>query len=292
MRMDRAFLVPYLENVFVMELALNYVRDEKSACCRRAAEVESQVRKVKQPQNEPRQQTWYGIGAFFGYTLTIGGAVMCLGALIGAVDSASMGIWVFSFLLGLAWLLPAIRDKRRTEEANQAIDARNEAKHAEFEKSYRQLVINAKTIISTCNAQAVIWGEKEKEVEAALRQVYSVNIIPSKYRDIYAAAYLYDWFSTGRSDDLDMALNTFVLEQVKDRLDTIIRNQCAMILNQRIMIANQRQAMDQAEHHNAMLMDKLDQFEASNEERNMYLSMIEVNTAVDAFFAAAEYLRK
>ena len=64
-----------------------------------------------------------------------------------------------------------------------------------------------------------------------------------------------------------------------------------MILNQRIMIANQNKSIEQQERHNQVLRSKLDRIQASNEERNMYLGMIEANTRADAFFSAATYLK-
>ena len=63
------------------------------------------------------------------------------------------------------------------------------------------------------------------------------------------------------------------------------------LINQRIMIANQNKSMEQRERHHRALMSKLDEIQATNEERNCYLQMIEANTAVDSFFAHASYLR-
>lgn len=132
---------------------------------------------------------------------------------------------------------------------------------------------------------------ERNKVAALLRNAYSANIIPRQYRDIYPAVYLYDWFSTSRATDLDMALNMFVLEQIKDKLDKIIRNQSEIILNQSIMMANQQQALDQQERNSYIMRSKLDRIATSNEERNMYLSMIESNTATTAYFATVDYIK-
>lgn len=141
--------------------------------------------------------------------------------------------------------------------------------------------------------KAISKYKTERDKVAALRQnAYSANVIPRQYRDIYAAVYLYDWFSTSRATDLDMALNMFVLEQIKDKLDRIIQNQSEMILNQYIMMANQQQALDLQERNSYIMRSKLDRIAASNEERNMYLSMIESNTATTAYFATADYIKK
>lgn len=47
-----------------------------------------------------------------------------------------------------------------------------------------------------------------------------------------------------KADDLDMVLNTFVLEQIKAKLDVVIQQQSEAILNQRIMLANQEKTME------------------------------------------------
>ena len=131
--------------------------------------------------------------------------------------------------------------------------------------------------------------ERVKEV---LRRVYYANIIPGHYRNMYAAVFLYDWFSTGRSDDLDMALNMFVLEEIKEKLDRIIKNQEEIILNQYLQLAEQRRTLELQEEHAAMMESKLNQINASNDERNTYLAMIESNTAVTAYFTTANYLTR
>lgn len=130
-----------------------------------------------------------------------------------------------------------------------------------------------------------------KHTQRLLDDAYRVNIIPTHYRNKYAALFLYDWFNTGGSDDLDMALNMFVLEEIKEKLDMIIRNQSTIILNQRIMQAQQQKTIEQQNEHNRLMRNKLDQLCISSQEHNRYLSMIESNTAATAYFAAADYLK-
>lgn len=132
---------------------------------------------------------------------------------------------------------------------------------------------------------------ERNKIAKALNEVYAANIIPSHYRDMYAAVYLYDFFSTSRSDDLDMALNTYVLEQIKDKLDVIIEKQHTSILNQRLILANQQRSLEEQRAHNAYMRQKIYQIASSIEEQNQYLAMVESNPAATAYFAAANYLR-
>ena len=130
-----------------------------------------------------------------------------------------------------------------------------------------------------------------KTVQSIINEVYGANIIPRYYRNKYVAVYLYDFFSTSRSNDLDMALNIFVLEQIKDRLDVIIETQQEQILNQRMIMANQRKSIEEQREHNAHMRKKACRIAADVEEQNQYLAMIESNTAATAYFAAANYLK-
>ena len=128
-------------------------------------------------------------------------------------------------------------------------------------------------------------------IDALLDRLYSANIIPTMYRDSYAAVYLYDWFSTGNSDNMDHALSMYVLEQIKSRLDRIIDNQSQMILNQSIMMANQVRSMEQRKQYENQMKMKLNRLQTTADEQLRYTRMIEANTAVLTFFANADYLK-
>lgn len=148
-----------------------------------------------------------------------------------------------------------------------------------------------KQYIPAYEEELAYYKQERRRVKRLLNQVYDVNIIPGRYRDSYVAMYLYDWFGTSQADDLDMALNTLVLEEIKERLDTLISYQSQSILNQRMILANQQRAYNEQQRHNSLMRAEANRIAASNEERNIYLSMIESNTAATAYFAAAEYLK-
>ena len=109
---------------------------------------------------------------------------------------------------------------------------------------------------------------------------------------MYVAVYLYDWFSTSMADDLDMALNMYVLEEIKDRLDQIIDMLYESLVNQRMMLNNQMKTLEQQEQYHTDMIDKLNRLQLSAAEHSAYLGMIEANTSAMAYFSAAEYIRK
>lgn len=73
-----------------------------------------------------------------------------------------------------------------------------------------------------------------------LARAYEVNLIPLQYRTPRCIFYLYNWFNAGTSDDLSIALNTFMHED-GERLDNLVARQGKVILKQRIALARQMQ---------------------------------------------------
>ena len=106
-----------------------------------------------------------------------------------------------------------------------------------------------------------------------------------------AMVYLYDWFSQSGEDDLGLALNTFVLEQTKDKLDMIIRNQGDIILNQQMQLSLQMQSNKEQENHFRMMENKVKQLEMEDEERNKNLDMIARTNESVLWYARQDYIR-
>ena len=280
---NREFLVPYLRDVCALQLALNKLRG-------RLAELEYQKRRLEQgvyscnKPNEPYYDSENGI-----FLLVLGIFTSLLSILIFRVDLDLFG-WFFLFG-GLIEIISGVVKYSNVSQEN-----------FQKEKAYKdQLAVYQQT--QTKNSQAkqsipAIENEMRqcrleiKRANDALTKVYCANVVPSHYRKMYAAVFLYDWFSTGQSDDLDMALNMFVLEEIKEKLDRIIANQETIILNQYLQLAEQRSSMELQKEHTAMLENKLNQINASNEERNTYLAMIDSNISTIAYFSAANYITR
>lgn len=289
-RYDREFLVPYLEDICALHLSkqrLNGMilasRDETSRINLTA------LRSVTAPKLEKYKTDTDGVGLGGGFV-----GVLCLLAVVPSVFAAlifDMSILIVSLILLVIGMTMSSRYRDAKDVVNAEIKERNDEKEREHALAEMAALIAVKPQVEAVERRIKVYEEEIRKVDMLLEQLYSVNVIPRWYRDLYPAVYLYDWFSNSRADDLDMALNTLVLEQIKDRLDAIIRNQSEMIINQRIMIANQRQCMEQAERHHQMLLSKLDRIGASVEDQKMYLSMIEANTAANVYFSAANYLK-
>lgn len=290
-RYNRDFLVPYLEDICALHLSKQKVQRMIGLLERKISRInQDALNKVEKPQYEKYKESPNGgdlaIGCL-GMICCLGGlACIFLGPLFGGAETI-----LYAALLAIPGCYCVFRSIFFYDGVNKEIKKRNDKIKEEHELGEFAALVSVEPQVKSVQKNISTLKGEIQNIDALLTKHYSVNVIPGWYRDIYAAVYLYDWFSRSQADDLDMALNTLVLEQIKDRLDTIIRNQGEMIINQRIMIANQQKSMEQAERHHVEQMAKLNRIAASNEDRNMYLSMIEANTAANAYFAAANYLK-
>lgn len=291
-RYEREFLVPYLEDICALQLSKQKLMGLISGADKEIARInQNALKEVGEPELEEYRQAEQmdGVG-------TIGiGLILGIGAILtffGALFSGEMGMLLIAVPMVLGEIYLIFQGSSAKDRKNEEIKKRNDERERDHALAQMASLVAAEPKVKAVAERMSVYEQEIEKVEMLLENLYSVNVIPRWYRDLYPAVYLYDWFSNSRADDLDVALNTLVLEQIKDRLDTIIRNQGEMIINQRIMMANQQKSMEQMERHHAELVAKLNQIEASNEEQAMYLSMIEGNTAANAYFSAANYLKQ
>jgi hypothetical protein len=131
-----------------------------------------------------------------------------------------------------------------------------------------------------------------QEAKEKLQSVYSVNIIPNKYRSVYVAYYLYDYISSSHETDVDRVLQTMLLEQIIAKLDKIIAQQEEIILNQRMQLAKQDALLAQSKKQHEEQMKAISNLEENQQMQNDYLAMTEANTRITNYFVTADYINK
>lgn len=297
---NREFLVPYLHDICALYLA-NDELERKIFLTERKIEKIHTGKTVMKPDCPSVEPGWTAsrVGLVcVGGALIIMAMVAAYGFFSGNLVDISGGAIFFACAVlggtGIAICKPVISDAVEEEKFNR----KQEALYSEGMRLYYLAVEEVEAEnrkrreeIPVLQDDIKFYTSEKTKVQHLLDKLYSANVIPSRYRDKYTAVYLYDFFSTARSNDMDMALNTYVLEQIKDRLDIIIRQQCTAILNQRMILANQRTALEQQREHNRYMEMKAREVSTSLEEQKQYLCMIESNTAANAYFAAANYLK-
>lgn len=299
-RYNRELLVTYLEDICSIYIAMRKIDGLVSE--RQGSINELNRSRMLIPPKEPeyKGESPIGCGGIFAAFLCLLGlnGFFCMAFLTDSNTYEPVWLFVGAFLIlviyGVITLMRDLADAQDIRESN----AEMKEAYLEQVKAYDESVAREK-LEKELNRPKVQQLREEinslyisrNQAVHVLNKLYSANVIPAQYRNMYAVVYLYRWFKTSGSDDLDHALSMFVLEEIKDKLDKIIAQQAESILNQRMMIANQRKSIDNQNRHSRMMQEKIDKLQATEEERLQYAIMTEGNTAATAYFALANYLK-
>lgn len=293
---DRQFLVPYFQDVCALYMADKLFQEK---VFQMQIEISNLQRgqEIKPPEAPELEKPWSS------FNLIVGGmaGILLLSPLVlmmTLLDPAATATQRKSAVV-LTMMIVPIGFFLWTISGKQAIGAakKNKAKEKEFRNnlySYyeaKNILENGKKAaekeISKLEQRIGVLEDERKKLAVLLQEAYGANVIPTGYRDIYGAVYLYDFFSSSRSDDLDLALSAYGREQIKDRLNAMISNQAEAILKERVRLAKQQRTLEQ---HDTIMQKRACHVAATPEEQNQYRSMAECNAAATAYFAAAKDL--
>lgn len=135
-------------------------------------------------------------------------------------------------------------------------------------------------------------SKEKSEALKLLDECYSLNIIPSKYRNIYAITFIYDYLTTSQGTLRD-ALFACDLDKIQSQLDKVIQNQKTMICKLAKIEANSEKQLKQQEkminHLEKIEKNTYDTARAS-EQCAQYNKIIAHNTKVMAYCSAMTYI--
>lgn len=291
---DRRILVPYLQDVCSAEMLCSKLARDINNC-------KSRINKIQAYINQPLKSLSYPNISDYSETSeqtgAIGGILMGLGFI-----ALSLYLWKWLSFLCLAGIFAgAVVIFGSCSGAKAEIDSNNSRYDAAVERYEKEKRYNEQVRQNIPQQQHLL--QKERQTLSMLQQrlysaqrlrdnVYSVNIIASKYRNIHVAYYLYDYFSSCRETDLDKIIQTMLLDEIIQRLDRIIAQNEEIMLNQRMQLAMQeKQNRMMAEHHREE-MKSIARMEKNQQLQLDYQDMIVKNQMVTNFFLEADYLRK
>ena len=283
---DRRILVPYLRDVCSIEMLCRKLAQDVSAAQEEANKYTSWANtSYPYPPEPERNEHWVhdDIMGLCGFSALALGA-LCI-PIIGVVFSL---IFAGCIVIGLFELW---KDTREADKKYDKAMSNYEQKCASIQKQ-RELVPEWRATARKWEEQMKMQKKRLLDAQKMRADLYSVNIIPARYRTIHAAYYLYDFFSSGRETNLERTIQTMLLDEIVQRMDKLIEQNQEMILNQRILIAQQeRKYWTDNDHHNDQ-MNHIIQMEENQERQMDYQNMIARNQQVTNFFLAADYLRK
>lgn len=286
-------LVNYLRDVYSMELLVRKIQENIYSTRKDIQHEQAIVAKAESTpiptENElsPKKDiSPYLIAGFITLFISLGFFTLpTVGALSGLLG-ISVSIAIFF------WAGSVSSDNTESQEIERRI----------IKESFQNDIEEYENLLALANSYRAILPSQIndynttvshlQEAKEKLQQVYSVNIIPNKYRTIYVAYYLYDYISSCRETDVDRVLQTMLLEQIIAKLDKIIAQQEEIILNQRMQLAKQDYLIAQSKQQHTEQMKILYGLEKNQQIQNDYLTMTEANTRITNYFVTADYINK
>lgn len=133
---------------------------------------------------------------------------------------------------------------------------------------------------------------QKREAASLLDKCYELNIIPSKYRNIYAITFIFDYMSTSKGSLRD-SLFACDLDTIQSQLEKVIQNQATMICKLAKIEANSdKQLQNQQKMINHLENIEKNTYDSAraSEKCAQYGKIIAHNTQVMAYCSAMTYI--
>lgn len=293
---NHEILVNYLRDVYSMELLVRKIEDDVHSTGEDVEYIQAFIEKADStpvPQKGTISPPKDIFPSLAKGCVTLG-ILICL--LLFSPDSGFLGlIAALCFFLFPAFFIHAgfiASDNAENQEIEKEVVEETYQKEKE---DYERMMALANEGRSDLPNQIDYYNAAVSHLQEAkekLQSVYSVNIIPNKYRSVYVAYYLYDYISSSHETDIDRVLQTMLLDQIIAKLDKIIAQQEEIILNQRMQLAKQDALLAQSKKQHEEQMKAISNLEENQQMQNDYLAMTEANTRITNYFVTADYINK
>lgn len=293
---NHEILVNYLRDVYSMELLVRKIEDDVHSTGEDVEYMQAFIKKADStpvPQKGPISPPKDIFPSLTKGCVTLG-IVICIGlfysdsdfwGFVGALCIyLSLGFFIYAGFI-------ASKNAKKQKMEKEAV----EETYQEEKKDYERMMALANEGRSDLPNQIDYYNAAVSHLQEAkenLQSVYSVNIIPNKYRSVYVAYYLYDYISSSHETDIDRVLQTMLLDQIIAKLDKIIAQQEEIILNQRMQLAKQDALLAQSKKQHEEQMKAISNLEENQQMQNDYLAMTEANTRITNYFVTADYINK
>ncbi len=291
-KLDRTFLVPYLQNLCATELHIKKLKHD-------IKDSEYAINRIYNEYNcahpyphkyKLEEITFEDIFNTFLVSCVLSGIILVLSIIFKWIVSP---VSFFAMLSTFPILMIITFISRAVEKHNGQND---------YDEQYAQNMVIYKECMKKLEEHRPRINELEQHIkyctneiqkaEMLLNELYSVNVIPMQYRGMYSTVYLHNLFSTSMEDDVIAALQLFVLEEIKAKLDHIIYMCSESILNQQIMIANQNKSLEMQQEHQAIMEQRAKEIAHNQEEQTTYMRMIASDVSSMSYYAACEYYQQ
>lgn len=289
--LNRDFLMPYLQNICSLHLVLRKIEQKKRKINYLIFEAENGPAiepPLRREHISEKNRVYYCLVAL-GSVMT---AFCLMLVVLNMVGGTRFGLpWAVAGIAGGVLLLVLTRVLVRFR---RKINSRMDTDYTRAYEQYCCAVNQAEELktntVTKLKQRIRTLDEQNKQADSLLQMAYAVNLIPAYNRNIYCAVYLYEWICSSRSENLDLALDSFDPESVKVKLEPIIVNQTNAILVHTKAASSQYRTSTMQKQQEKTLRAKASKLAFNAEEQEIYNSIVDVNVAAGAFFAAAENL--
>lgn len=302
---DRNFLLLYIMNVRDLEVTKRCIQEikgkERSQANKKIDDILALDYQKK--NSEPHS------GGNPGLAWVL--AVVCL--IIGALIFSARDAWILrtfsaswlALALGLGLMiggLGAMIPLIVISAKRVAVNNKYEAECAEIDRHNRE----EEAKIPEKNRQADIirkeWSDREtyfdgetKKAEDLLNDFYSMNILPTQYRNLASACYIYDYMSSSNETLESTLIHEHMengIQRIEAKLDEIIYQLQDLVYETRCIRQENQKLHNQMAEQNRKMLKSLKQTEANTLEAAQYSQLISNDMRTVAFFETVNYLEK
>jgi len=278
---DRRILLPYLHDVYCMELLAVLQQKEYRHLQTKLKEMEDNLEEDLEPEAQSLASSKTAV--FLGMSA----ALLCLCSIFTGIMavgiSGSFGIMSVLFFLSalgcVGLLVTKLREYRRSRQGYdqycmEIMDYNNRAPERE----------KLKRGIAHCHKHLNLLTDRISQVHGLRSSLYGANVIPGHFRSLEAVQFLYEHFSTSKADNLDLVLQLFALENMNGNLKPVTARQASVVLRQRTALARQEARDPIYRQDYEEKLGKLAAMEADGELRSLYLRLIQEHQQVTDYF--------
>lgn len=274
---DKKYLIPYLQNLYSVELLYRKVNHSYEHASRKQRYYQSQLVQDKQPvrPHEPKGN-WI--------------VMVCLGVVLALAAIAmlsTMSIWsvagiVFGGLAAQSFYFATKMIRAQKRYLRRIKQFREETEHYIERKERRTEHLQEEAKWKPLTERL---SKNRQELTELREHLYAVGLIPEACQNVYAISHLYDGIRFGSSEDLEELQQSYEYLQVKKRLDPNMEQQTEFVVKQRAYLAKQEQMgeyLGQTDEETAV-PETVEHFQ-------LYRQMLRCNAEVSRYFAENPYI--
>lgn len=274
---DKNYLIPYLQNLYSVELLYRRVNHAYEHAARQQRYYQAQLVHDKQPARPHEPKGNWILMVCLGGVLALGALSMLITMSVwSAVGIVLGGLAAQCFYLARKYLRAQKRYLRRIEqfrkETQDYVERKDQrTEHLREEAKWKPLTERL--------------SKNRQELAGLREQLYAVGLIPGEHHNVYAVSFLYDGVRFGMAEDLEELLQSYSYLDVKKKLDPNMEQQTEFIVKQRAYLAKQERMgefLNQPDFE-AMVPETVEHFE-------LYRRMLQCNEEVSRYFAENPYI--